>query len=117
MKTLIIILISIIIILVAIFLPIYNGRVGGCGVVEGGGCWNYKLNLIEYIKYKNNPKPELLKECPDEMIWNKMPRVDGASRPKLPPSYYIKDGVRKEIQEYDGEWLGVNCNIPVQEVY
>ena len=114
MKKLIIILISIIIILVAIFLPIYNGRVGGCGVVEGGGCWNYKLNLIEYIKYKNNPEPKLLKECPDEMILNKMPST-GYS--KIPRSYYIKDGIRKEIQEYDSEWFRDNCTIPVQEVY
>lgn len=117
MKTLIIILILIVIILAAIFLPVYNGRVGNCGVVAGGGCWNYKLNLIEYIKYKNHPESELLKECPDEMILNKMPRVEGASRPKLPPSYYIKDGVRREIQEYDHEWLRNNCTIPVQEVY
>jgi hypothetical protein len=84
----------------------------GCGVVEGRGCWNYKLNLIEYVKYKN--RPGLLKECPDEMILNKMP---SAGYSKVPRSYYIKDGVRKEIQEYDDEWLRANCTIPVQEVY
>jgi hypothetical protein len=111
MKTLIIILISIVIILAAIFLPIYNGGVGGCGVVEGG-CWNYKLNLIEYIEYKN--RPGLLKECPDEMILNKMPST-GSS--KVPSSYYIKDGARREIQEYDGEWVRANCTVPVKEVY
>ncbi len=52
MKTLITTLILVVVILAATFLPIYNGKVGGCGVA-GGGCWNYKLNLIEYIKYKN----------------------------------------------------------------
>ncbi len=114
MKTLIIILISIVIILAAVFLPIYNGKVGDCGVVEGGGCWNYKLNLIDYVKYKNHPESELTKECPDEMIWNKIPRT-GYS--KIPASYYVKDGMRREIQEYDGEWLRANCTIPVQEVY
>jgi hypothetical protein len=105
-------IVIIILILLAIFLPIYNGAVGGCGVVEGRGCWNYKLNLIEYVKYKN--RPGLLKECPDEMILNKMP---SAGYSKVPRSYYIKDGVRKEIQEYDDEWLRANCTIPVQEVY
>ena len=43
--------IIVIITLAAIFLPIYNGRVI-CGVTMEGGCWHVKLNLIEYIKYK-----------------------------------------------------------------
>lgn len=104
----------IILIVLAIFLPLYNGIIH-CGINPDKSCFNEKLNLIEYIKYKN--RPGLLKECPDEMIWNKMPRVDGAPRPKLPPSYYVKDGARREIQEYDGEWVRINCTVPVQEVY
>lgn len=100
-------------ILAVVFVPIYNGRVI-CGINPEKGCWNAKVNLIEYIKYKNNSGPELLKECPDEMILNKMPST-GFS--KIPRSYYIKDRIRKEIREYDGEWLRANCTIPVQEVY
>src|SRR3989344_6189853 len=103
----------IILILLAIFLPIYKGRVH-CGINPDKPCFSEKLNLIEYIKYKNRSGKELLKECPDEMIINKMPST-GYS--KVPPSYYIKDGIRKEISEYDIDWVGSNWTVPVQEVY
>lgn len=53
----------------------------------------------------------LLRDCPDEMIINKMPGTSPQS------SYYIKDGARKEIAEYDAEWVSNNCVVPVQEVF
>lgn len=110
MKILITILILIIL---AVFLPIYNGVVH-CGINPSKPCFNEKLNLIGYIKYKNQTTVELLKECPDEMIMNKMPAT-GFS--KIPRAYYIKNRTRREIYEYDIVWVNANCKVPVQEVY
>ena len=47
----IIIAILVIIILAIIFLPIYSGEIM-CGANPEKGCWHTKINLIEYIKYK-----------------------------------------------------------------
>ena len=47
------VVIFILAILGAIFLPIYNGQII-CGITQEGGCWNAKLNLIEYLKYKKS---------------------------------------------------------------
>jgi len=53
-----------------------------------------------------------IQSCPDEKIINKMPGPGSGDS-----SYYIKDGVRKEIIHYDAAWVAANCNVPVQEVY
>ncbi len=49
---------------------------------------------------------------PDEKIVNQMP---GPGGPK--PSYYIVNGERKEIEEFDANWVAANCNVPEQIVY
>lgn len=54
--------------------------------------------------------------CPDEMIVNKMPGVADNKSSNLINSYYIKNGKRVEISEYDPIWVNANCEIPVQEV-
>ena len=59
----------------------------------------------------NNNNPQLLRECPDEMIVNRMPGTSPQS------SYYIVDGERREISEYDANWVEANCQVPEQEVY
>lgn len=102
-----------ILVLLAVFLRVYDGEVH-CGINPDAICFTEKLNLIEYIKYKSGSGQKLLKECPDEMIWNKMPRTGFSNTPS---SYYIKNGARTEISEYDGEWVRTNCTVPVQEVY
>lgn len=56
-----------------------------------------------------------IQDCPDEKIINKMPQVGGQG---LPSEYYIYKGERKEITDFDQEWLKKNCpSIKVQEVY
>ncbi|WP_277111154.1 hypothetical protein [Chryseobacterium taklimakanense] len=56
-----------------------------------------------------------IQDCPDEKIINKMPQVGGQG---LPSEYYIYKGERKEITDFDQEWLKKNCpSIRVQEVY
>jgi hypothetical protein len=55
--------------------------------------------------------------CPDEMIVDKMPSViDDSSVIPSPKAYYIKDGKRVEIADYDAVWVNANCEVPVLEV-
>lgn len=56
-----------------------------------------------------------IQDCPDEKIINRMPRVGEKTSPS---EYYIYKGERKEITDFDQEWLKKNCpDIKVQEVY
>lgn len=56
-----------------------------------------------------------IQDCPDEKIINRMPQVGGQGSPS---EYYIYKGERKEITDFDQEWLKKNCpSIRVQEVY
>ncbi|MES2470776.1 MAG: hypothetical protein V4526_00910 [Patescibacteria group bacterium] len=61
-----------------------------------------------YFALGNDSK---LHECPDEMIVNKMPGTSPQS------SYYIKNGERREISDYDAGWVKRNCTVPTQEVF
>lgn len=49
--------------------------------------------------------------CPDKLIINKMPGITTND------SYYIKDGARVEISEYDSVWVSANCEVPSEIVY
>lgn len=55
--------------------------------------------------------------CPDEMIVDKMPSViDDRGVIPSPKAYYIKDGKRVEVTDYDAVWVTANCEVPVLEV-
>ncbi len=74
-------------------------------------------NLPSYPRLKSNTGAEIRGEmgeigCPEMMIINKMP---GPGAPKEP--YYIANGERVEVSDYDPIWLKANCDVPVQEVY
>jgi hypothetical protein len=56
---------------------------------------------------------EKLQVCPDEKVINKMPadiiiKYFGPSR-----TYYLLNGQRKEISEFDNNWVENNCNVTV----
>ncbi len=55
----------------------------------------------------------LLQTCPDEKIINRMPGPGTVGE----SSYYIVNGERKEIAEYDAAWVAANCTVPEQIVY
>ena len=64
---------------------------------------------------------EPLRVCPDEMISNQMPCAcadDDCSGCDNPPrGYYILNRKRKEISEFDSEWVEENCDVKTQVVY
>lgn len=74
------------------------------------------------VKWANSPaagvtpsttgNPMAIQVCPDQKIDNQMP---GPGDPK--PSYYLLNGERREISEFDAVWVAANCNVPTQTVY
>lgn len=53
---------------------------------------------------------QLLRVCPDEWYENKMPMVISDSAvEKQTTQYFIIAGERKELKDYDVEWIKLNC--------
>ena len=70
----------------------------------------------------------LLRVCPDQKIIDRMPTVinnggigapvsNVALSPARISSYYILNGKRHEIAEFDANWVGQNCRVTEQTVY
>lgn len=55
---------------------------------------------------KSSNKSQLLQTCPEEWIQNRMPGPGTNFE-----EYYIIDGKRRELKEFDLEWVKKNCNI------
>lgn len=73
------------------------------------------LGGAAYYSTSSSPKGQSqvgLRECPDEKIVNRMPGPGSTQS-----SYYIKDGLRREISEYDAAWVASNCSVPEQQVF
>lgn len=60
----------------------------------------------------------LIKDCPSEKIINLMPVVC-ITTPCLPidNSYYIYKGVRKEISDFDNDFVKYHCKVPENKVH
>lgn len=65
-------------------------------------------------KKKNNSENSsaLLRVCPEEWIQNKMPGLETQEAKE----YFILEGKRREIKEFDMEWVKKNCSIKPQIV-
>jgi hypothetical protein len=59
-------------------------------------------------------KFRLERSCPDEWYHNRMPTIQGTVEED---QYFVADGERRELKEYDVDWVRANCAIEVQEVY
>ena len=57
---------------------------------------------------------ELLQVCPDELVVNEMPSTNVEVETN---EYYLLDGTRREIEEFDAEYVTENCEVPEQIVY
>lgn len=55
-----------------------------------------------------------LQQCPDEWIDNQMPSIDPK---KAETQYFILNGERRELDEFDAEWIQKNCSLKKQEVF
>lgn len=59
-------------------------------------------------------KSSLLKKCPDEWIANHMPNTEETH---VNDEYFILNGEREEIKNYDVKWIRSNCSIEINYVY
>lgn len=76
------------------------------------------LLIIDNLSVNNKG----LQICPDEMIVNEMPGIDRSGETTndveaTRSSYYILNGERREIDEFDTAYIAENCTVPVQSVY
>ncbi len=63
--------------------------------------------LLFSCKSKEKAVPQNgLQTCPEEWIQNRMPGPGTNFE-----EYYIVDGKRRELKEFDLEWVKKNCNI------
>lgn len=56
----------------------------------------------------------LIKDCPGEWVEDRMP---GGKTESAKNQYFIINGNRKEIKDYDLEWIKSNCSVQIQYVY
>ncbi|MBI2543359.1 MAG: hypothetical protein HYW24_04180 [Candidatus Aenigmarchaeota archaeon] len=61
-----------------------------------------------------------LRTCPDKWVENRMPRTideNSTTEDLTPDQYFIVDGKRRELSEFDVDWIKENCNITPDIVY
>lgn len=61
-----------------------------------------------------------LQACPESKIINAMPgaQPDGGATVSEPPrEYYVYQGQRREIAEFDANWVGAHCEVPTETAY
>ena len=56
---------------------------------------------------------KLIQDCPEQKIVDSMPVIG----PSGPRSYFIYKGERRELEEFDLEWIEAHCEVPVLVVY
>ncbi len=58
---------------------------------------------------------EPLQVCPEELIIDGMPR---GGKSDLPNQYYIYQGMRREVKDFDSAWVNKNCqSMKITKVY
>ena len=67
-------------------------------------------------KQLTTPKPpvSLLKACPEQWYVDRMPSVGSSDVSK---EYFIYKGSRRELIEFDVEWVKSNCSVKPSYVY
>ena len=60
---------------------------------------------------------ELIRDCPEEKIVNRMPTVVEEGGSSEPNSYFIYNGERRELKEFDLDWIEANCELSETEVH
>jgi len=74
----------------------------------------YRMWSVSEQKYdasevsSDSVKAELIRDCPDGKTINAMPSFGEGGPPRV---YYIYKGVRKELYEFDEEWVSKNCTV------
>lgn len=67
--------------------------------------------------FKEKKDDGLIRDCPDEKIVDKMPRIIQEGRKNEPNAYFIYKGERKELTDFDLDWVNKNCAVRETEVH
>ena len=67
------------------------------------------------LSQRPTPSVSLLRVCPEEWYDNRMPSTVGSN--DAPREYFIYKGVRRELSEFDVNWVKTNCSVKPQIVY
>lgn len=69
----------------------------------------------------NNPTPSsaatLLRGCPEQWYDNRMPAIIDLGTTRASSQYFVYKGVRRELSEFDLNWVNANCSITPSVVY
>jgi hypothetical protein len=60
---------------------------------------------------------EKLKMCPEILVEDRMPCVSDLPGGCKFGKYYILNGKRRELSEFDQEWVEINCEVKESVVY
>ncbi len=94
-------------------------------------CTQEKWSIVKTVKYKfdgkkviqlsvvsvgeKNNTAVLLKQCPTFKVVNQMPTTVPNNNP--PSTYFILNGERREVAEFDLSWVSGNCTVETKVVY
>ncbi|MBL8030355.1 MAG: hypothetical protein JNN11_03845 [Candidatus Doudnabacteria bacterium] len=70
-------------------------------------------SLMPGVNFKLRHKGAM-KSCPENWYENKMPGMSDSSEPN---EYYVYKGQRKELSEFDRDWVKNNCELEKEVVY
>ena len=68
-----------------------------------------------YKQKAGGPITAKLQICPDEWYQDKLPTV--REDKNLPQEYFVMNGERREVDEFDLPWVKKNCGLTLQSVY
>ena len=77
----------------------------------------FAILLASLASCSESQQAELIQDCPEEKIVNLMPTVGEAGDSAEPNAYFIYKGERRELSEFDLDWVEANCDVTVTEVH
>ena len=71
------------------------------------------MALLLFTLVACSKETKLIQDCPEQKIIDSMPVIG----PSGPRSYFIYKGERRELDEFDLDWVESHCQVPVLVVY
>ncbi len=78
------------------------------GLQELGGYSNIKKILYNRVIDITSENNNLLRICPEQYIINHSPCLGNCNL--ITRNYFILNGIRREVSEFDENWISINCN-------
>ncbi len=83
-------------------------------LVIGLVTWGFATREIRHPDNAGFPTDKGLEVCPDHWYDNQMPSYE----PNISSTqYFVLDGERRELNEFDVDWVMDNCDLEIEVVY